>query len=123
MNTEVVIAYLGLLDSQREAAFSALEGLNDAQVWQRPAPKEWSVGEILDHNYLLIARSYPLVRAAWSLLRWYGERKRTCPYLTEIPDLYRDGKFPILTCTLRLGIYYDQLHYDDVFKLTAKLKL
>ena len=166
--------YLDLLDSQREAAFVALNGITDAQLWQKPAPKEWSIGEILDHNYLLIASSYPLVRWMWKTSRWYGRLRRARPYQTEIEDVYRNPKFPQwvgflwtprystrkpvsfeqlkselralhakvrefyegkdddvlgnlylydpvfgwcnLIITLRIGIYHDQLHYDDVIK-------
>jgi len=41
---DIVQQYLDLLDSQREVTFAALEGLTDAQIWQHPAPKEWSSG-------------------------------------------------------------------------------
>jgi hypothetical protein len=181
MNSKVIETYLDLLDSQREAAFSALEGLNDAQVWQRPAPNEWSIGEILDHNYLLIASSYPLVKLAWNTLAWYGKLRRKQPYTTEIDDVYRRKTFPMWTgfqwtprynprkpapletlkaenrelhtairafytskdedmlgniylydpvfgllnliVTLRIGIYHDQLHYDDVFKLATESQI
>ena len=167
-------AHLDLLDAQRERALAALAGLSDAQIWQRPAPKEWSMGEILNHNYLLIASAMPLVRGAWRFLGWFGRWRRQRPYKTDIPDLYRTGKFPMWTgfiwtprhnalkpvpltqlaidlqdlharvrefyagkeedvlgniylydplfgflnliTTLRLGIYHDQLHYDDVIK-------
>jgi len=66
----VVEKYLDLLDAQRESALSALEGITDSQLWQRPAPKEWSIGEILDHNYLLIASMYPIVERMWRF--WVG---------------------------------------------------
>lgn len=178
--TSIVPQYLDLLDSQRETAFVALEGLTDSQLWQRPAPKEWSIGEILDHNYLLIASSYPMVKWIWKLNGWYGRLRRKRPYGTEIPDLYRDSKFPQwvgflwtpryntrkpvsfeqlksevrtlhknirqfyegkeedvlgnlylydplfgwcnLIVTLRIGIYHDQLHYDDVIKQAAQFE-
>ena len=176
----VVDQYLKLLDSQREAAFAALDGLTDSQLWQRPAPKEWSIGEILDHNYLLFASTYPAVQWIWKLNSWYGRLQRNRPYHTEIDDLYRSPKFPQwvgflwtprystrkpitfeqlkselrmlhanvrkfyegkdedvlgnlylydplfgwcnLIVTLRIGIYHDQLHYDDVFKQAAQLR-
>lgn len=178
--TLVVPQYLSLLDSQRETTFTALEGLTDSHLWQRPAPKEWSIGEILDHNYLLIASSYPLVKWMWKWNSWYGRLRRNRPYETEIADLYRDSKFPQwvgflwtpryntrkpvpfdqlkselrtlhknvrefyegkdedvlgnlylydplfgwcnLIVTLRIGIYHDQLHYDDVMKQAELLK-
>jgi hypothetical protein len=178
--TNVVSAYLDLLDSQREAAFSALEGLTEAQIWQRPAPKEWCLGEILDHNYLLIGSTFPYVKAAWKVQQRGAERRRERPYATEIEDPYRKSSFPMwvgflwkpryttrqpapveklkaenrdlhaavrtfytdkdpallgnafvydplfgsinLIITLRIGIYHDQLHFDDVFKMAAALR-
>ena len=51
---EVSLAvYMNIMDSQRIAAFATLERLNNSQLWQRPAPKEWSIGEILDHHMRL----------------------------------------------------------------------
>ena len=63
----VISRYLALMDSQRESAFAVLEEITDAQLWQRPAPKEWSIGEILDHTYLLFASMDPVVRWVWKL--------------------------------------------------------
>src|SRR5574341_13644 len=172
-----VDTYLGLLDSQRETALAALGGMPDQRLWQRPAPKEWSIGEILDHNYLVFATFFPYVLFAWKYFRWLGERRRSHPYQTDTADLYRTGKFPMwvgflwtprsnvrkpvalaqlaaelrdlhqqardfytgkdedvlgnlylfdpyfgwfnLIVTLRLGVYHDQLHYDDVIKLAG----
>ena len=137
-------------------------------------------GEILDHNYLLIASSYPAVQWIWKLLGWYGGLKRHRPYTTEIEDLYRSPKFPHwvgfmwtprfnprksvpleklkteirdlhtkvrkfyedkdedvlgnlylfdplfgwcnLIVTLRIGIYHDKLHFDDVVKQVAAFR-
>lgn len=176
----IVDQYLKLLDAQRESAFAALDGLTDSQLWQRPAPKEWSIGEILDHNYLLFASTYPAVQWIWNLNSWYGRLRRKRPYKTEIEDLYRSPKFPQwvgflwtpryntrkpvsfdqlkvelrtlhtnvrkfyedkdeavlgnlylydplfgwcnLIVTLRIGIYHDQLHYDDVIKQSQQFR-
>lgn len=172
--SDIVRDYLNLMDIQREAAFSALDGISDSQLWQRPAPKEWSLGEILDHNYLLMASSYPIVQFLWKQFGWYGRLRRRRSYQTRIEDVYRNPKFPQwvgflwtpryntrkpvpfenlktelrdlhgkirafyegkdedvlgnlhlydpvfgwcnLIVTLRIGIYHDQLHYDDIFK-------
>lgn len=96
MTTESVVdSYLDLLDRQREQAFDALEGLTDEQIWERPAPKEWSIGEILNHNYLLLASTMPYVRFAWRYFGWFGKLRRNRPCRTHLPDLYRDGKFPM----------------------------
>jgi hypothetical protein len=92
---DVIATYLDLLDNQRETAFAALEGLTEAQIWQRPAPKEWSLGEILDHNYLLVASFLPLVSGLWHGLGWYGKLRRRRPYAVEIEDVYRREGFPM----------------------------
>lgn len=180
MTSSIVQTYLDLMDSQRESIFSLLDGLTDEQLWQRPAPKEWSIGEILDHNYLLFASFYPVVNRMWIWLAWYGRLRRNRSYTTEIADLYRDPKFPQwvgflwtprfnprkpvslehlkkevrdlhsnvrrfyegkdedvlgnlylydplfgwcnLIITLRIGIYHDQLHFDDVVRQAAAFK-
>lgn len=172
--------YLSLLDSQREAALAAVEGLVEERLWQRPAPGEWSIGEILSHNYVLIASTLPYIRFAWRFFGWYGHLHRSRPYQTDTPDVYRRDKFPMwvgflwtprynprrrvsleqlrselrslhrkvrdfytnkdeaflgnislydpyfgwlnLIVTLRISIYHDQLHYDDVVKLAQSLK-
>jgi hypothetical protein len=176
----VISQYLDLLDSQRESVFVVLNGSTDTQLWQRPAPKEWSIGEILDHNYLLLASMHPIVQWIWKRAGWYGRARRNHPYKTEIEDLYRSSKFPQwvgflwtpryntrkpvpletlkteirtlhadirkfyegkdenvlgnlylydpwfgwcnLIVTLRIGIYHDQLHYDDVLKQARRFK-
>jgi len=176
----VISSYLDLMDSQRESAFAALDGLTDFQLWEQPAPREWSIGEILDHNYLLFVSFYPTVRWIWKLCGWYGHLRRNRTYKTEIEDLYRSPKFPQwvgflwtpryntrkpisletlkteirtlhadvrsfyegkdedvlgnlylydplfgwcnLIVTLRIGIYHDQLHYDDVIRQAAQFR-
>lgn len=176
----VVPAYLDLLDSQREAAFATIDGLSESQIWQRPAPDEWSIGEIIDHNILLFASVSPLARLAWIAQGWYGRLRRQRPYPTETEDVYRRKDFPMsvgflwtprhndrkplplgqlkeksramharvrdfytgkeedvlgniylfdpvvgwcnLITMLQIGIYHDQLHFNDVFKLAKALK-
>ena len=173
----IIHQHLALLDSQRETAFTALANITDAQLWQRPAPKEWSIGEILDHNYLLIASMLPPVEGLWKYFGWYGRRRRQRLYAVHIEDVYRQPTFPQwvgflwtpryntrkpvafedlkaelrdlhvrvrrfyegkdedvlgnlylydpvfgwcnLIVTLRIGIYHDQLHFDDVLKLAS----
>ena len=180
MTVNVVASYLDLMDSQRESAFLVLNGLSDSQLWERPAPREWSIGEILDHNYLLFASTYPIEKWIWNLTGWYGRLCRKRLYQTHIEDLYRSPKFPQwvgfmwtpryntrkpvslealkvelrtlhakvrqfyegkdedvlgnlylydplfgwcnLIVTLRIGIYHDQLHYDDVIKQALQFR-
>lgn len=176
----IISTYLDLLDSQRETVFDALSGITDSQLWQRPAPNEWSIGEILDHNYLLFASTYPAVKWIWKLNGWYGRLRRNRQYPVQIEDLYRSPKFPQwvgfmwtprynprkpvsfetlkselrtlhanvrqfyegkdadvlgnlylydplfgwcnLIVTLRIGIYHDQLHFDDVLKQAVQFQ-
>ena len=178
--TTIIQKYLDQLDSQRESTFAALGDLTEAQLWERPAPKEWSIGEILDHNYLLFASTYPIVKRIWSLNGWYGRLRRKRLYETHIDDLYRSPKFPQwvgfmwtpryntrkpvsldalkselrnlhadvrrfyegkdedvvgnvylydplfgwcnLIVVLRIGVYHDQLHFDDVIKQAAQFR-
>lgn len=83
----LISEYLDLLDVQHESVLAVLDELTDFQLWQRRAPKERSIGEILDHNYLLFASTYPAVRWIWKLNGWYGRFRRNRPYKTEIEDL------------------------------------
>jgi hypothetical protein len=184
MNTnkkgETVDQYLDLMDAQREAVIKKLGGITEEQLWQRPAPGEWSIGEILNHTVLLIRSTFPFVRLAWRWFRWAGELFGNKPYRTHIDDPYRKHNFPHwfsfpwkpkytpgnpvplsllldemrqlhsdvrdfyqgkheaalghvylfdplfgfinLIVTLRIGIYHDQLHYDDVFKQITTIK-
>lgn len=91
----VIPDYLDLMDRQRETAFAALEGLSEELHWQRPAAKEWSIGEILNHTYLLTSSSLPYARFAWRVFFPIAKRRRYRPYRTDIPDLYRDPRFPM----------------------------
>jgi hypothetical protein len=178
MNTipasETINQYLDLMDAQREAVIKELDGLTEAQLWQRPAPGEWSIGEILNHTVLLIRSMFPFVRLAWRWFRWTSTLFKNRPYRTQIEDPYRKQNFPHwfsfpwkpkytpenpvplsqlldemrqvhddvrafyqgkheamlghvylfdplfgfinLILILQIGLYHDQLHYDDVFK-------
>jgi hypothetical protein len=88
-------AILGLMDSQREAVFAALVGLSEAQIWQRPSPKEWSIGEILDHSRKLIASTLVLFQILWPFEIWAGWLGRKRGYPVEIADPYRRPNFPM----------------------------
>jgi hypothetical protein len=179
--TNTIYEYLELMDFQRESAFAGLCSLADSQLWQRPAPKEWSIGEILDHNNRLYDTFYPLVKNMWLWFRWYGEWKKSRPYQFEVEDFYRKPSFPHwvgflwppkhtpkksvplsvlkteteilhakirafykekdpnvlgnlylydpvfgrcnLIITLRIGVYHDQLHYEDAIRQAAQFKV
>ena len=176
----IVQEYLNLLDAQRESALSALEGISHGQLWQRPAPKEWCIGEILNHNVRLFKSVFPLVNFAWRWTRWTGNLLKNRGYRTYFDDPYRKETFPMwagflwtpkytpdnpvtldklasdlrgthaqvrafyrdkdefmlgnvfvfdplfgflnLIVTLQIGIYHDQLHFDDVIAMAGRLK-
>lgn len=52
---------------------------------------------MLDHNYLLIASTFPYIRLAWRLQKNRAEKRCTRPYQTEIEDPYRKHSFPMWT--------------------------
>ncbi len=174
----IVQHYLAILDEQREQTFSVLREMPEERLWQRPEPKEWCIGEIINHNVALFQSVFPLVRLSWRFFRWTGHLLRTRAYKTEIEDPYRKDKFPHwagflwkpkytptnpvslerlydeacqvhrivrdfyegkdesmlgnvfvfdplfgflnLILVLRLGVYHDQLHYEDVIELVYR---
>ena len=176
----IVPQYLDLLDAQREAAFQTLVGLTPDQIWQRPAPREWCIGEILGHNLRLLHSAFPFVQLSWRLGRPLAKLWRQRDYKTRIADPYRRDRFPMwmgflwrpkatprspipltklteklrtthrrirefytgkpedllgnlflfdpmigvinLILTLRIMLYHDQLHYEDVIRMAANLR-
>jgi hypothetical protein len=97
MAQNVVQDYLDLLDSQRVAVFASLDSLSEEQVWQRPAPREWCVGEILSHTVRFFASFLPGVEGMWALCGWVGRLRRHRPYGVEIENVYKRPGFPMWT--------------------------
>jgi hypothetical protein len=95
MTENIIPDYLDLLDAQREATLAALDGLSEEQLWQRPAPKEWCIGEILSHTVRLYDSLLPIFKIVWKLLGWYGRRRRQRPYSIEIDNVYKRPGFPM----------------------------
>ena len=95
MTDNVLPKYLDLLDAQRRAVFAALDGLSEEQIWQRPAPKEWSIGEILSHTVRFLHSFLPGLRLMWTLFAWYGRLRRDRPYRVEIKNVYKRPNFPM----------------------------
>ncbi len=95
MSQNIIPDFLDLLDTQREATFAALDGLSEEQIWQRPAPKEWCIGEILSHTVRLFDSLLPIFKIVWKLLGWYGRRRRQRPYSVEIDNVYKRPGFPM----------------------------
>jgi hypothetical protein len=97
MTDDVVSQYRHLLDAQREAMLAALDGLPEARIWQRPAPKEWCIGEILSHTERFFSSFLPGLSLIWTTLGWYGRLRRSRPYQTQIENVYQRPSFPMWT--------------------------
>ena len=89
----IVLTYLNLLDTQCQLAFAALDSLTEEQIWQRPAPNEWCLGEILDHNYLLIANTLSYIKVAWNVQQRLVIKRCDRSFATGIEDPYRKPSF------------------------------
>jgi hypothetical protein len=100
MSEDVIANYLDQLDAQREAVFAALRNLTEAQIWQRPAPREWSIGEILSHTARFMRSFLPALRLMWRLFGWWGRRRRHRPYAVAIDNPYLRPNFPMWTGVL-----------------------
>jgi hypothetical protein len=181
MPENIIPEYLDLLDSQRITVFAALDGLREEEIWQRPAPKEWCMGEILSHTVQFFHSFLPGLRFIWTIVGWYGRLRRKRPYSVEIENVYQRPNFPMWTgflwtprhnpekavplavlqaeveavhgrvrtfytgkapdvlgnihaydpaigvvnliTAIKVGIDHDQLHYDDVIRMAASLRM
>ena len=97
MTENAIPEYLDLLDAQRQAVFEALDGLSEEQIWQRPAPKEWCVGEILSHTVRFLDSLLPGLRFMWRFFGRFGRLRRQRPYSVEIENPYKRPSFPMWT--------------------------
>ena len=97
MAENVIPDYLDLLDARRQAVFAALDGLSEEQIWQRPAPKEWCIGEILSHTVRFLDSFLPGLRFMWKFFGWFGRLRRKRPYAVEIENVYKRPSFPMWT--------------------------
>ncbi len=117
MTEHAINCYLERLDAQRRATFEALVGLREEQIWQRPAPGEWSIGEILSHTVRFFDSFMPGLGLIWRLLGWYGRLGRNRAYEVEIEDVYRRPHFPMWT-----GIFWKPRHTPEKPVPLAQIK-
>jgi hypothetical protein len=94
---DAIAVYLDRLDTQRQAVLASLDGLTEDQIWQRPAPKEWCIGEILSHTERFFSSFLPGLRFIWRFLGWYGRLRRQRPCAVEIENVYKRPNFPMWT--------------------------
>jgi hypothetical protein len=174
-NDAIIPQYLDLVDEQRETTFHAIEQLTEDQIWQRPEPGEWSIGEILNHTQLVSSSLLSMVSFLWRYFNWTTKLWPNRDYRTNIGDPYRKERVPMwvgffwkpqhnpensisfealkaelraqhqhirnfyenkpesflgnvfvfdplfgfvnLILALRIGLYHDQLHYEDVIQM------
>ena len=95
MQKKVLNEYLNLLDSQREAIFTKISGVETSILWQRPAEKEWSMGENLDHGRILLKSFRRLLTIFWPVFMPYARLKRHQHYEVYIDDVYERPGFPL----------------------------
>jgi len=92
---QVVQMHLDRLDDQRKAVLARLAGIDEARLWQRPGPHDWSIGENLDHAWLALRSFRRMFAAAWPLMLPFAYLKKSQPYQTEIDDVYARPGFPL----------------------------
>jgi hypothetical protein len=117
MTENVIPEYLDLLDAQRKVVFAALDGLSEEQIWQRPAPKEWCVGEILSHTVRFLDSFLPGLPFMWRFFGWFGRLRRKRSYAVEIENVYKRPSFPMWT-----GFLWKPRHNPEKPVSLAELK-
>ena len=92
-----VADYLGIMDREREACFASLDGISHEQLWRQPAPREWSIGQTLDHLRIFTASMVWVFRCAWTVELPWARMRRSRPYEVEIENHYARPDFPMGT--------------------------
>jgi hypothetical protein len=94
---DVVSDCLGILEHKRLACFSLLEDTTDDLLWWRPSPREWSIGQTLDHLRVFNGSMLVIFRIAWTVeLPWARFRRRR-PYAVDTENHYARPDFPMNT--------------------------
>jgi hypothetical protein len=91
----IVGEYLEQLTAQRLAIFAELDHIDEAMVWERPAPETWCIGEDLDHLRVINMSMLRFFRLAWAieapLVGWRCHK----PYHADIDNVYKRPGFPL----------------------------
>jgi len=95
LSPEVVQEYLEIMGRQRREVFADLADMPGDVLWRRPKPKEWSIGEILDHTRVLNTCSLRMLRAAWVLTYPWAALRRHSPYSAHAENVYERPGFPM----------------------------
>ena len=94
---DTVAEYLDMMDRQRAMCFALTEGISHALLWWQPTPREWSIGENLDHLRVFNACMLRISRVFWiSELPW-AKLRRHRPCEVDIENHYARPDFPMNT--------------------------
>jgi hypothetical protein len=86
--------YLDLMDTQRENMFSQLKNISQDQLWHRPQPEEWSIGENIDHLRVIYTSALTFFKFAWFFLYPLAYLRRDETFQAAIDNVYRRPGFP-----------------------------
>jgi hypothetical protein len=86
--------YLDLLEDQVAEIYREISGLNQEELWRRPAPDEWSIGENLDHSRVIYSSLLPYFRWIWKAASPIARLFRDRPYAVRIDNVYLRPGFP-----------------------------
>jgi hypothetical protein len=89
-----VAAYLRLMHRQRDEIFAQFDVISEDDLWQRPGPHDWSIGENLDHLRVIYGRTLPLLKACWIVQRPFVPLLWRRPYDVAIDNVYLRPGFP-----------------------------
>lgn len=92
---QAVQKHLDRLDAQRETVLASLEGIDEARLWLRPGPRDWSIGQNLDHAWIVLRSFRRFFSAAWPAMLPLAHLRGNRPYQTEIDDVYARPGFPL----------------------------
>ena len=89
-----VSTYLDLYDAQHARMFDMLAELPEAQLWERPEPKRWCIGEVIDHTRVLNRFLRRVLLVATPVLTPLARMRRSRPFEADIDDVFRRDGFP-----------------------------
>jgi len=112
-----VSEYLDLIDDQLDQLFTLLEPLPPERIWERPAPKKWCIGEIIDHTRVLDRSLRRILLVAAPILWPLGHMRRGKPYEAGIDDIFQRPGFPS-----QVGWLWSPKHRPDAPVPLARLR-
>lgn len=78
------------LEQQRHMLFPVLESLSFNQLWERPKPNKWSIGEAMYHLYLITRMLRVAAQITIPSMKLFAQMRRNKPFETETYDIYKE---------------------------------